>query len=97
MPIYEYGCQDCNSVFEVKQKFDDPPITECKYCGSKNVEKLISAASFCLKGEGWGRTGYHRKPTWYDHGEKYYDKSFSKYCSYRAKGMEPPSFMKVDK
>ncbi|NLC72103.1 MAG: zinc ribbon domain-containing protein [Desulfuromonadaceae bacterium] len=96
MPIYEYGCQECNSVFEVKQKFDDEPITECIHCGGK-VEKLISASGFSLKGEGWGRTGYGRKPTWHDHGEKYYDKSLAKHCSYRAKGQEPPSFMKADK
>ncbi len=96
MPIYEYGCEECHSVFEVKQKFDDEPITKCKYCGGK-VEKLISATSFCLKGDGWCQTGYAHKPTWHDHGEKYYDKSLSKQCSYRAHGQDPPSFMKVDK
>ncbi|NLV24787.1 MAG: zinc ribbon domain-containing protein [Deltaproteobacteria bacterium] len=96
MPIYEYECAECHSVFEVVQKFGAEPISECKYCGGK-VEKTITAAAFSLKGEGWCRTGYARKPTWYDHSEKYYDKSLAKHCSYRAKGQEPPSFMKVDK
>jgi putative FmdB family regulatory protein len=89
MPVYEYGCEKCGEVFEVKQKFSDDPIEECKFCKGP-VQKLISAPAFSLKGGGWGKTNYAKSPSWHDVGAKKHDKSFSKHCSYRAKGMEPP-------
>lgn len=60
MPLYEYKCQECDLVFEARQKFSDAPLTECKECNGK-VEKLISGASFALKGGGWYQQGYGEK------------------------------------
>ena len=60
MPLYEYKCNECELVFEVRQKFSDPLITECKVCNGK-VEKLVSGASFALKGGGWYDQGYSDK------------------------------------
>ncbi|MBN1141507.1 MAG: zinc ribbon domain-containing protein [Deltaproteobacteria bacterium] len=57
MPIYEYRCEDCGLVFEVHQKFSDPPVTACTACGAP-VKKLISHSGFALKGGGWFRQGY---------------------------------------
>ncbi|MBN2427194.1 MAG: zinc ribbon domain-containing protein [Deltaproteobacteria bacterium] len=93
MPVYEYGCEKCGEVFEVKQKFSDDPITECKFCKGP-VHKLISAPAFSLKGSGWSKTNYAKSPSWHDVGAKKYDKSLSKHCSFRAKGMEPPDCCK---
>jgi putative FmdB family regulatory protein len=59
MPLYEYRCNDCNKVFEVLQKIDAEPLTDCLYCGG-SVEKLISATSFQLKGSGWYVTDYKK-------------------------------------
>jgi len=56
MPIYEYRCADCGTVFEVMQKFSDKPVGTCEKCKGKNVEKLISQSSFVLKGSGWYAT-----------------------------------------
>jgi len=60
MPLYEYQCQACGSVFEARQKFSDPPLAECRECGGA-VTKLISQAGFALKGGGWYAQGYGEK------------------------------------
>jgi len=57
MPMYEYRCQSCDYQFELRQKFSDPPVSECPECGA-TVKKLISTAAFSLKGDGWFNTGY---------------------------------------
>ena len=51
MPIYEYECKNCKKVHEVQQKMVDAPLKECPDCG-KEVQKIISASSFALKGTG---------------------------------------------
>lgn len=61
MPIYEYRCPDCGHRFDTLQKFDDPPVTECPKCAASSVIKLVSAASFVLKGSGWYRDHYGLK------------------------------------
>ena len=60
MPIYEYRCNSCNIQFELRQKFSDPPTDKCPKCGG-TVHKLVSAASFSLKGAGWYGDGYGAK------------------------------------
>jgi len=60
MPLYEYKCQSCGAVFEVRQKFSDPPLTTHKECGGP-VERLISAPALQFKGTGWYVTDYAHK------------------------------------
>lgn len=57
MPTYEYECGACRRVFEVKQRISEPPLTTCDACGGA-VRRLLSAAPFILKGEGWYVTDY---------------------------------------
>jgi putative FmdB family regulatory protein len=57
MPLYEYQCNACNTRFELRQKFSDPPATECPHCGGA-VTKQITSAAFALKGGGWAAEGY---------------------------------------
>lgn len=57
MPLYEYQCKECGLEFEVRQKFSDGPISECRNCGGA-VSKLISQGGFALKGSGWYQQGY---------------------------------------
>ena len=61
MPIYEFVCEDCDCVFDRLQKYDDenPACPEC----TGNTAKIISAPSFVLKGSGWYKDGYSKKPT----------------------------------
>jgi putative FmdB family regulatory protein len=60
MPIYEYKCGGCGEVFEVMQKRTDPAPTH-EACGSKKVQRVMSASAFILKGDGWYVTDYARK------------------------------------
>ena len=46
MPIYEYRCIDCETVFETfVSSISDADKVVCKKCGKKNVEKQISSFS----------------------------------------------------
>ena len=60
MPVYEYRCDACNTQFELRQKFSDPPADRCPKCGA-SVCKIVSAVSFSLKGAGWFGDGYGTK------------------------------------
>ena len=60
MPIYEYKCVKCGSRVEVIQKVADKPPKRCKKCRGK-LEKVVSRASFQLKGSGWYKTDYSSK------------------------------------
>ena len=57
MPTYEYECLECKRVFEIRQRISEPPLTKCDACGGP-VRRLLSAAPFILKGEGWYVTDY---------------------------------------
>ncbi len=59
MPLYEYKCKRCDSVFEVIQKFSDAPIQTHEGCGGE-VERLLSSPALQFKGSGWYITDYAR-------------------------------------
>ena len=61
MPIYEYLCATCGYQFEEVQKFNEPPLEECPYCGKKSARRQISMSAFHLKGGGWYKDGYSGK------------------------------------
>ena len=58
MPIYEYLCDSCGNRIEALQKISDEPLKICSACGSTSLRKLVSAASFRLKGKGWYETDF---------------------------------------
>ena len=58
MPIYEYQCGSCSHSLEALQKISDGPLLDCPACGSPSLQKLVSAASFRLKGGGWYETDF---------------------------------------
>lgn len=57
MPTYEYKCEECGTVFEIRQRFSDEPLTTHPDCGGP-VRRLLSAPAFKLKGTGWYATDY---------------------------------------
>ncbi len=61
MPIYEYKCEDCGSIFEHFQKITDKDLQSCKICNKGNIKKLISSSGFRLKGSGWYETDFKKK------------------------------------
>ena len=58
MPIYEYQCAACGHAFEAIQKMSDAPLQECPACAGLQLQKLVSAAGFRLKGGGWYETDF---------------------------------------
>lgn len=58
MPIYEYSCKKCGHEMEALQKMSDAPLVKCPACGKRGLSKLVSAASFRLKGGGWYETDF---------------------------------------
>jgi putative FmdB family regulatory protein len=57
MPTYEYECLKCRRVFEIRQRISEPALKVCDACGGE-VRRLLSAAPFILKGQGWYVTDY---------------------------------------
>ena len=58
MPIYEYQCGSCEHRLEALQKISDDALKTCPECGKEALNKLISAAGFRLKGDGWYETDF---------------------------------------
>jgi len=46
MPIYEFECEECGTVFEDLVLGGNTSDVKCKNCGSKRVKKLISQVAF---------------------------------------------------
>jgi putative FmdB family regulatory protein len=58
MPIYEYRCDSCGFQKEHLQRMSDAPLATCPSCGQESYAKLLSAAGFQLKGNGWYATDF---------------------------------------
>jgi len=69
MPLYEYKCESCGYVFEVIQKFSDPPLTECPKCGGR-LKKILYPPALKFKGTGWYVTDYKNKSSYEDNKSK---------------------------
>ena len=53
MPLFDYQCLDCGHIVEdVLQKSSDPTLKYCPECAGE-IKKLLVAANFQLKGDGW--------------------------------------------
>lgn len=61
MPIYEYKCDKCESVFECIKSFSDlnGSSETCPNC-SYQAKRIISICNFHLKGSGWYKTDYQK-------------------------------------
>ena len=58
MPIYEYQCARCKTLFEEFRSIHDSTLPPCPSCAKRKVERLISSTSFQLRGTGWYATDY---------------------------------------
>ncbi len=58
MPFYEYQCNSCGHTLEAMQKITDAPLKKCPHCGKPQLQKLMSAPVFRLKGGGWYETDF---------------------------------------
>jgi putative FmdB family regulatory protein len=68
MPIYEYECEKCGSVFELIHAVSADPPKKCESKGCKGKpRRMVSAGGFILKGDGWYANDYpseSRKKGW---------------------------------
>jgi putative FmdB family regulatory protein len=58
MPFYEYQCKNCGHELEAMQKVSDSPLKKCPNCGKSQLQRLMSAPVFRLKGGGWYETDF---------------------------------------
>ena len=70
MPIYEYGCQECDHTLDALQKVADAPLVDCPECGKPSLKRLLSAPRFRLKGNGWYETDFKKDNQRNLHGDK---------------------------
>lgn len=55
MPIYDFKCSKCNTIFEKIVKTSDSSV-ECENCNSEEVDRVLSSpreSGVVLKGEGF--------------------------------------------
>lgn len=57
---YEYKCRCCEHQFEAEQSIKDEPLKMCPVCLVHALDRLVSSASFVLKGSGWFKDGYDK-------------------------------------
>jgi putative FmdB family regulatory protein len=58
MPFYEYQCKSCGHELEAMQKVSEGPLKKCPECGKSQLQRLMSAPVFRLKGGGWYETDF---------------------------------------
>ncbi|MBI4233603.1 MAG: hypothetical protein HY686_04095 [Chloroflexi bacterium] len=74
MPRYDYECQNCHHLFELRQGFDAPSTGVCPQCNGP-AQRLFHSVGVIFKGSGWYTTDYaHRNalssdPHRHDNGE----------------------------
>ena len=88
MPLYEYKCSSCGTVFEVMQKFTDEPLVTHQNCGGR-VERLISPSALQFKGSGWYITDYARGSQGKSAGKNSNEGSASKEAKTEASSSKP--------
>ena len=52
MPRYDYECDSCHHVFELKQSFDSEPVASCPNCENRS-RRLIHSVPVVFKGSGF--------------------------------------------
>src|ERR1035437_9879728 len=58
MPFYEYQCKNCGHALEAMQKISDSPLKKGPHGGKSQLQRLMSAPVFRLKGGGWYETDF---------------------------------------
>jgi putative FmdB family regulatory protein len=52
VPRYDYECQTCKHIFEVKQSFSSEPVATCPEC-MNGAQRMIRAVPIVFKGSGF--------------------------------------------
>ena len=64
MPLYVFECKDCGYIEEILTKIagNAEIVLTCPECEKETMKRKISLSSFQLKGGGWYKDGYTKKP-----------------------------------
>ena len=62
MPRYDYECNTCHHVFELKQSFSSEPVATCPEC-QNGARRLFHSVPIVFKGSGWYVTDYGKRST----------------------------------
>jgi putative FmdB family regulatory protein len=57
MPLYEYECENCGHVFELRHGMNEETVTQCPECHGKTSQKISGGTGFIIKGSGGGNAG----------------------------------------
>ena len=59
MPTYDYKCEKCSSVFELRHAFDEKPTSGCEAddCDGM-IRRIFSPPTIIFKGSGWHVNDY---------------------------------------
>ena len=60
MPLFEYKCENCGTVFEKIEKHSASSTKKCPKCGAK-AQRQLGAPAIQFKGSGWYVTDYGGK------------------------------------
>ena len=53
MPTYEYQCNRCKAVYELRQGFDAETTHKCEQCGKGTAKRILHAPKVLFKGSGF--------------------------------------------
>ncbi|MEK7590595.1 MAG: zinc ribbon domain-containing protein [Patescibacteria group bacterium] len=56
MPVFDFQCKKCQTVFEHTRPFGSKEHPRCPACGSKRTEKLLTPPAIHFKGGGFYKT-----------------------------------------
>jgi putative FmdB family regulatory protein len=51
MPIYEYGCEDCNEVFDALRKASERETASCPTCNGTAKQRVTAPAGIRMRGQ----------------------------------------------
>ena len=62
LPRYDYECDTCHHVFELKQSFDSEPVATCPQC-ENSARRKFHSVPVVFKGSGWYVNDYGKRGT----------------------------------
>ena len=64
MPLYDFKCEKCDYIEEVltSSAGSSEIILTCPECEKETMKRQVGLSSFQLKGGGWYKDGYTKKP-----------------------------------
>lgn len=52
MPLYDYACRSCGNSFEIRQSYQEDPLTQCPKCHGE-IRRVINQVGLVFKGGGY--------------------------------------------